>query len=69
MRNAFRVHPQRREYPYLYLLAWKTANIGRKKMNPGIRIPPLTSANDLHGGQMNGYRPGQLLGLRMGNYP
>ena len=38
-------------------------------MNPGIWILRLTSANNLPGGPMSGYRSGKLLVLRMGNYP
>ena len=38
-------------------------------MNPGIRILPLPSVNSLLGGLMSEERPGQLLVLRMGNYP
>ena len=38
-------------------------------MNCGIRILSLRSANILLGGQMSGKRSGQLLIVRMGNYP
>ena len=31
-----------------------TANVGGDPMNPGIRIPPLPSANGLLGGRMSG---------------
>ena len=38
-------------------------------MNPGMRISPLPIANGLPGGRMSGQRSGELLVLRMGNYP
>ena len=37
-------------------------------MNPGIRIFPLQSVNDLNG-RMSGYRSGKLNVIKMGNYP
>ena len=45
------------------------ANIEREQMNHRIRIYPLSSANDFLGGQMSGYRPGQVLLHMMGKYP
>ena len=47
----------------------QTANIGGDRMNPGIRILPQPRANGLPGGRMSGQKLGQLLVLRMGNYP
>ena len=47
----------------------KTNNRGGERMNPGIRILPLPSANDLLGVRMNHYTSGQLLVHRMENYP
>ena len=44
------------------------ANVGEDRINPGIRILPLTSANGLLGGGMSGQKSGQLLVLRMENY-
>ena len=39
----------------------------RGRMNPGIRILPLTSVNGLPGGRMSGWRSERFLVLRMGN--
>jgi hypothetical protein len=36
-----------------WTMSWM-ANIGGNQMNPGIRIPPLPSANGLLGGRMSG---------------
>ena len=47
----------------------KTDNVGEDQMNPGIRIIPLSSANDLLGGSMSGQSSEHLLDIRTGNYP
>ena len=49
---------------------WATsykANVEGDRMNPGIRILPLPSANDLPGGRMSGQRSGLLFVLKIGN--
>jgi hypothetical protein len=43
------------------------ANIGGNSMNPGIKMFSLPSANGLLGRKI--IRSGQVLVLRMGNYP
>ena len=40
-----------------------TDNVGGDRMNPGIRILPLYSPNDLLGGQMSGSGQGNFLSL------
>ena len=47
----------------------QTVNAGEDRLNFGIRILPLPSANGLFGEWMSGQRSGQFLVLRMGNYP
>ena len=44
------------------------ANDRGDRINPGIRILPLPSNNDLLGGRMSGLRSEKLLIFRMGNY-
>jgi hypothetical protein len=74
MRNAYGSHLQWRENLYLHprgreRAMSQTANVEEDRMNPGIRILSLPSANGLLGGQMSGQRSGQLLVLRTGNSP
>ena len=47
----------------------KKTNVGGDRQNSGIRILPLLSANGLLGRRMSGQRSGQLLFIRMGDYP
>ena len=42
---------------------------GGDQMNSGISVLPLSNANSLLRGLMSRQRSGQLLFLRMGNYP
>ena len=52
-------------------IEWATSQMAnvRDRMDPGIRILPLPSANSLPGGRMSGQRSRKLLVLRMGHYP
>jgi hypothetical protein len=45
------------------------ANVGGDQMNLWVRFLPLPNDNGLLGGGVNGQIPGQLLVLRMKNYP
>ena len=40
--------------PYLHLIVGENGHAGEDRMNPGIRILPLTSATGLPGGRMSG---------------
>ena len=59
MKNIFGSDPQSKENSYLHLLAGESGQHRRQKtvegdrMNSGVSILPLPSANDLQGGRMS----------------
>ena len=59
------------EIPIYTFLGETVDNVadGRDRTNPGFRILPLLSANGNLQRRTSGYRSGQILVLRLGNYP